>query len=425
MKIHGWGRYPVVDSNNIQEISKNIWSNEFIPSGNFRSYGDAALNKNHYSNKPFNRLISFDTNSGLLKCESGVLLADIIDIFLPKGWFLSVSPGSSLVTVGGCVASDVHGKNHHIYGCFSECVKSFELLLPNNEIVECSRSKNIDLFHATCGGMGLTGIIINVSFFLKRIKSQWINQITVKTENLKETFDAFELHSSSPYSVAWIDCLANGKNQGKSVLMFGNFLDDGDLEYKRRKNITMPFAMPSLLLNRYSVNIFNKLYYASFKSNEEKKVSVQNFFYPLDSINDWNLIYGQKGFIQFQFILPKKNSFDDLSDILTDISDAGMGSFLAVLKLYGPQNTNWLSFPLEGYSLALDFKIQKNLIPFINKLTSKVVAKGGRVYLAKDALLTKSQFEMSYENVNKFRDLRKELKLDICLNSLLSKRLEL
>ena len=423
--LNGWGRYPVIDSVALRDRYQ-AWLDPFIPAGNHRSYGDAALAPVHLPMRRHSRFIAFDEQAGLLTCEAGVLLSEIIDVFLPRGWFLAITPGTKLITVGGAVASDVHGKNHHIQGCFSECVESFELLLPNNQSKTCSRTENGDLFHATCGGMGLTGIITQVSFFLKRVSSQWIEQTTIKTANLKQSFEAFEQYKDSPYSVAWIDCLAKDDSLGRSLLMVGDFAQDGDLDYQPKNNLTIPLDFPTVALNSLSVKVFNALYYGKAKKGEsQQRVGIDSFFYPLDTLNHWNRIYGKNGFVQFQFILPKAVSFDGLEAILKRISQSGMGSFLAVLKLYGRENQNWLSFPMEGYSLALDFKMQLGLVDFIHELTDQVVELGGRVYLAKDALLTREQFEQSYPKVEQFRKLRKDMGLDAHFQSLLSQRLGL
>lgn len=431
-ELSGWGRYPVIEGNliptrSIQSIAQHIAQDQtLIVRGNGRSYGDSALASSMISTLACNHFIAFDEATGLLTCEAGVLLSDIIAAFLPSGWFLSVTPGTKLITVGGAVASDVHGKNHHIQGCFSECVESFELALPNGENKTCSRSQNTNWFHATCGGMGLTGVITQVSFYLKRVQSQWIEQTTIKTANLKETFSAFEQYQDSPYSVAWIDCLASGDSLGRSLLMVGDFAQDGDLDVKPKNNLTIPLDFPSFALNTFTVKAFNALYYGKAKAGESKqRVGVDSFFYPLDAINHWNRIYGKNGFIQFQFILPKAVSFDGLESILKRISQSGMGSFLAVLKLYGAQNQNWLSFPMEGYSLALDFKMQSGLVEFVRSMTDEVVALGGRVYLAKDALLTREQFEQSYPRAEQFRTFRQAQGLNTHFQSLLSQRLGL
>lgn len=426
MKLSGWGRYPVIDSTALTAQQSGWWTSPFICLGNARSYGDAALAKLHLPMQRMSRFLAFDKEAGLLTAEAGVLLADIIEVFLPRGWFLSITPGTKLITLGGAIASDVHGKNHHVQGCFSQCVAWLDLLLPNNEVKRCSTTENSDLFHATCGGMGLTGVILRAAFYLQPVRSQWINQTTIKTANLKQTFAAFEQNQQATYSVAWIDCLAKGDQLGRSLLMLGEFADDDDLAYQPKAKKTIPFDFPSFALNSWSVKAFNTLYYAKTSGGQSKqKVDVDTFFYPLDAINNWNRIYGKNGFVQFQFILPKAASFEGLTQVLKHISQSGMGSFLAVLKLYGAANKNLLSFPLEGYSLALDFKMQTGLPEFISELTDQVVALGGRVYLAKDALLSKEQFERSYPNVAQFRALREELGLNNHFQSLQSQRLGL
>ncbi|MGM0582468.1 MAG: FAD-binding protein [Bacteroidota bacterium] len=433
MKLSGWGRYPVIDSirltfNKSKELLEHLSNNKspLIPYGNGRSYGDSALAKYHLPMRNLDRYLNFDPKNGILTCESGVLLSDIIETFLPRGWFPKVTPGTKLITVGGAIASDIHGKNHHVAGCFSECVREFKLLLPNNNVYTCSREENSDLFHATCGGMGLTGVIIQATIELKPVNSQWINQTTVKTSNLKETFEAFEQYDNKAYSVAWIDTLAKDHNLGRSILMTGSFADDGDLSYKPKSKFTVPFDFPTFALNKTTVQIFNKLYYAKANSGmSRQKVDIDSFFYPLDGINNWNRIYGKNGFVQYQFILPKSDSFEGLQQIINKIATSKFGSFLAVLKLYGPENKNYLSFPMEGYSLALDFKMQVGLIDFLHNLDEIVAKLDGRIYLAKDAVMDKDSFEQGYSQVDKFRKLRNNYNLNNKINSLQSERLGL
>jgi len=430
--ISGWGRFPVHHAKEFYcrdglELSDDFQSASFIVRGNARSYGDSSLGNHFFSSKTgYKRFIAFDENTGLLRCEAGVLLSEVIDVFLPKGWFLKVTPGTKLITVGGAIASDMHGKNHHIEGCFSQCVDSLRLMIASGEVVTCSRQENRELFLATCGGMGLTGVILEASFYLKPVNSQFIEQRTIKTRNLKETFEAFEASSNETYSVAWIDCLAKGENLGRSLLMVGDFADDGDLDYRHRNKASVPFDFPTFALNGLSVKVFNTLYYGkASKGTSAQRVSLDTFFYPLDAIGHWNRIYGKNGFVQYQFILPKEVSFEGLQKILEKIADKGMGSFLAVLKLYGPENEHYLSFPMEGYSLALDFKMQKGLLPFLDELDEVVVALGGRIYLAKDARMKRSIFEQSYPRLETFKELRESLGLNKKFTSLQSERLGL
>ena len=429
MTLRSWGNYPKTVSNIFsfkQEATlKHIITehDELISYGNGRSYGDSALSKNIVKVKPYNYFLNFDKESGLLHVQAGVLLSEIIDTFVPRGWFLKITPGTKLITIGGAIASDVHGKNHHVEGCFSESLEMFRLMLPDGEVVECSKRENPELFRATCGGMGLTGVILDARIRLKKINSKYIDQTTIKTRNLKETFEAFEKHKGKHYSVAWIDCLAKGDELGKCLLMLGDFCADGKLDYHTKKKLNVPFNFPSLALNTASVKVFNWLYYRKVSERSSKqKVDIDTFFYPLDAIDNWNRIYGKNGFTQYQFVLPLKASFDGLKEILGTISESGKGSFLAVLKLHGHANDNYLSFPMEGYSLALDFKIEKGLFELLDKLDGIILKHGGRIYLTKDVRVSKEVFEKGYPQINKFRALREKYKMNEKFNSLQSLR---
>jgi len=296
-------------------------------------------------------------------------------------------------------------------------------MLADGEVVTCSKEATPNLFKATCGGQGLTGIILDAKIYLKKINSQYINQTTIKTKNLKETFKAFEEYQDKPYSVAWIDCLAKGDKIGKCLLMVGDFRDDGKLDYKMKKQKSIPFNFPSFTLNNWSVRVFNWLYYGKVKESASKQiVDIDSFFYPLDAIGHWNRIYGKNGFTQYQFILPKETSYEGLEEILSAISKSGKGSFLAVLKLYGKANDNYLSFPMEGYSLALDFKIEKGLFDLLDELDEIVVKYKGRIYLAKDVRVSKEIFEKGYPQIGNFRQYREKNKMDIKFQSFQSKR---
>jgi len=432
MNLMSWGMYPKIKSTVFKFDKKKTLRkiinehDKLIPYGNGRSYGDSALSSNIINVRPKDYFIDFNEETGLLHVQTGVLLLEILESFVPRGWFLKVTPGTKLITVGGAIASDIHGKNHHIEGCFSECIKEFKIMLADGEVVTCSKEATPELFRVTCGGQGLTGIILDAKIYLKKINSQYINQTTIKTKNLKETFKAFEDYKDKPYSVAWIDCLAKGDKIGKCLLMVGDFRDDGKLNYKVKKQKSISINFPSFVLNNWSVRVFNWLYYGKVKQKVSKQiVDIDTFFYPLDAIGNWNLIYGKNGFTQYQFILPKESSYEGLEEILTAISKSGKGSFLAVLKLYGKANDNYLSFPMEGYSLALDFRIEKSLFCLLDKLDEIVVKYKGRIYLAKDVRVSKETFEKGYPKIESFRQYRKENKMDSKFQSLQSKRVEI
>ena len=431
-QISGWGRYPkieaqVVECHSDQEyLEASQSSTDIICHAAGRSYGDSALNAEVIKTTQNNAFLDFDEDTGLLYCESGATLAEIIEVFVPRGWFLKVTPGTKFVTVGGAIASDVHGKNHHIKGCFSNGVESLELLLPNGEVVVCSANDNQDFFQATCGGMGLTGVILRAKISLQKISSQYVNQKTIKCENLEAMFRGFEQVATASYSVAWIDCLASGSELGKGLVMSGEFSDDGDLGLPKQKQSSLPFEFPRWVLNPLAIKAFNWLYFNKVKKGiSNQRVSLDTFFYPLDHISGWNKMYGRKGFLQYQFILPLENSLDGMKQILTLIGNSKLGSFLAVLKLYGESNDNWLSFPMKGYSLALDFKYQPKLLPLLDKLDQIVMKCGGRIYLAKDARVNKSVFQAGYPKIEEFRSFRKKHGLDKTYNSIQSKRLEI
>ncbi|MBU3057271.1 FAD-binding oxidoreductase [Pseudomonas indica] len=432
MLIQGWGRYPSVNAvvEEPRTISDTIAvltnSGPLIGRGMGRSYGDSASSKQVISTRALNHLKSFDQETGLLHCSAGITLGELLELFTPRGWFLPVTPGTKFVTLGGAIASDVHGKNHHLIGCFSEIVDSFRLLLASGEALECSREQNADLFFATCGGMGLTGLILDVCLRLKPITSAYIEQTTHKATNLVEVMDLFDSEQGATYSVAWIDCLAGDKNLGRSLLMTGEHSTEGGLELPRNRPINVPIDLPSALLNRYSVQAFNTLYYNRVRTLHNcERVTYESFFYPLDRILNWNRLYGKNGFVQYQFVIPKDAGRRGMHDILKRIASSHRGSFLAVLKAFGRENPNLLSFPMEGYTLALDFKISTGLFELLNELDAMVLDHGGRIYLAKDARMSEATFKRSYNRWEDFQTVRSQYGAINKFTSLQSHRLGL
>lgn len=411
MKLEGWGRYPRIEGQTLWPATisdiQGMLDRPLIPRGNGRSYGDSALAPITLETRHCQHLLTFDEDSGLLHCQAGTSLSDILAVFVPRGWFLPVTPGTRFVSVGGAIASDVHGKNHHLDGCFSNCLERIELLLADGSRVLCSHSERTELFRATCGGMGLTGVILTATLRLKRIASAHIDQTTHKAANLDEALELFERHHASTYSVAWIDCLAQGAALGRSLLMLGEHSPEGNLQLPKKAALSIPIDMPSLLLNRYSMQAFNSLYYNRVRQAESRqRVSYESFFYPLDGIRHWNRLYGQEGFIQYQFVLPREAGRDGLRAILQRVAASRRGSFLAVLKAFGPGNNNLLSFPIEGYTLALDFKMEPNLLPLLDELDAMVLDHGGRLYLTKDARMSSTTFKRSYPNWQQFQSVR-------------------
>ncbi|MFZ6014417.1 MAG: FAD-binding oxidoreductase [Bacteroidota bacterium] len=432
--ITNWNNYPVVETNEVSfDYEKEL---EFvlpasaIPHGNGRCYGDASLHDDVINTLRFDKILAFDEHQGVITCQSGVLLSELLQVIVPSGWFLPVTPGTKYITVGGAVASDVHGKNHHVDGSFSRHIINMTVLTGVGEM-SCNHQINADLFWATCGGMGLTGVIFQVTFQLKRIETSSILQKQLKAGDLDEVMELFDEHSRYTYSVSWIDCLKSGKNFGRSILILGEHArphevqQENKLMAKEKALASIPFNFPSFVLNKFSVKAFNALYYAkNYKKEMNSVVHYDGFFYPLDSLLNWNRIYGKRGFVQYQFVLPLSTSKEGLKNILTRINKKGMGSFLAVLKLFGEQN-DLISFPMKGYTLALDFPIRDGLFEFLDELDMVVADFGGRIYLSKDARMEKEIFWRTYPNARSFQEVLKKYDPANRFNSYLSKRLML
>jgi decaprenylphospho-beta-D-ribofuranose 2-oxidase len=438
--LSGWGRYPTAECRFIEArgeagVPAAVLSHaSLIARGNGRAYGDCALNPDATLGLlQQDRLISFDAQSGLLSCEAGTLLSDIIEAFAPRGWFPPVTPGTKYVTVGGMIAADVHGKNHHRLGSFGGHVESLDLALADGSVAHCSAGENAELFAATRGGMGLTGIILKASFRLIPIETAWIRQETLRASNLDAAMVLFEDSKDWTYSVAWIDCLSRGANMGRSIFFRGEHARLDELPESRRgapydsstkRGWRVPFDMPGLLLNRWSVSAFNAIYYHANRPGS-RLVDFDTFFYPLDGIRDWNRVYGRAGLIQYQCVLPKPVSRQGLGALLGRIAASGAGSFLSVLKLFGPQQ-GLMSFPMEGYTLALDFHAgDAAVLALLDELDSIVADLGGRIYLAKDARASARMIERGYPNLARFKAIRAKADPKRRFASLQSQRLGL
>ena len=423
MMLSGWGRYPVLKADARAPRSLDALRDvvrtkpSLIARGNGRAYGDSAINSAAtVETRRFNRMLAFNSEDGQLIAEPGVLLGDIIAAFLPRGWFPLVTPGTKFVTLGGAIAADVHGKNHHKDGSFRSCVNWIDVMDAAGDITRCSRHDNSVLFDHTLGGMGLTGIITKAAIHLQPVESAWIRQQTRPAPNLKAAMDIFEANHDATYSVAWIDCLASGANLGRSLVMLGEHATQSELPTRQRQTPfdvpkkskrSVPFDFPGCALNRLTVRAFNALYYwAGSRKAGAQLVDWDSYFYPLDAILQWNRIYGRKGFAQFQCVLPLKASEEGLSELLKAISRAGAGSFLAVLKRFGAQDSAF-SFPMEGYTLALDFPINAKALVLLDTLDRITLDHGGRFYLAKDARMSADTFAASDTRIEAFRAQRK------------------
>lgn len=417
--IANWGNFPKMESEvrsfsfdeQLGELVKK--TEHFIPRGNGRCYGDASLAPRTLSTLRYNRILSFDRKAGIFECQSGITLDRILEVTVPAGWFLPVTPGTKFITIGGAVGSDVHGKNHHVEGSFSQHIIEMDVMVADGTVLTCSPHELPDLFEATCGGMGLTGVVMRVKFRLKKIETAYVKQKQLKARNLEEMIHFFETYKHYTYSMAWLDCLTKGDQFGRGILIVGEHARLEDLDSRQRKNplalpskprITFPFNLPSWALNTLTVKAFNFLYYGkNFRKEINNVVSYEPFFYPLDAILHWNRGYGKKGFVQYQFVLPL-SAKQGLIDILRRIGEEGMGSFLVVLKVFGRQNS-MISFPREGYTLALDFPVRKGLFEFLDELDAIVLKYGGRLYMSKDARMKPEVLEQGYPELDKFKNI--------------------
>ena len=438
-RLAGWGRYPVIEGPLVSPadtaeaaLAAGV-GDGLITRGNARSYGDASLGRDcTIGARRLDRFIAFDPATGMLVCEGGVLLSEIIDVMLPRGWFAPVTPGTRFVTLGGMIAADIHGKNHHGHGSFADHVEWFDLAT-GAAVIRCSRSENADLFAATCGGMGLTGVILRAAVRLLAVPSAMIRQRGIRARSLDAAIELFESSLGWTYSVAWIDCLAAGASLGRSVVLLGEHAEIDELPdpamraapFARAadKVKRVPIDFPAFALNPLSVRAFNQLYYRVQRTGE-RIVPLNPYFYPLDAILEWNRIYGRRGFVQYQCVLPLEESRSGLTRLLQEIARAGTGSFLAVLKRMGAESFGLLSFPRPGYTLALDFPVTPANLALLDRLDAITAEHGGRIYLAKDGR-AKPTFAAGYPKIDEFRAIRAKHGLTDRFASRLSQRLEL
>jgi decaprenylphospho-beta-D-ribofuranose 2-oxidase len=439
--VSNWGNTPTIYAslipfNHLHQLKEVIHHTQnVIPRGMGRCYGDSALNDTIISTTEFNQMKSFDASTGIVICQAGITLEAILNTIIPSGWFLPVTPGTKFVTIGGVVAANVHGKNHHVHGSLSQHLMYIDVLTSEDTIIRCSPNEQSDLFYMTCGGMGLTGIIVEVAIQLIPISSSYIRQKTMRAKNLETIMDYFEVSHDWTYSVAWIDCLATGSSLGRSVLMLGEHATCNELSHrqskqplqlssKRKKSI--PYFLPNWALNSWTVRLFNMAYFhASPKTESTQIIDYDSFFYPLDHIHHWNKCYGKRGFTQYQCVFPLHSSKDGLTQLLHKISDSGQGSFLAVLKRFGKESLPGLSFPMEGYTLALDFPMTPSTCQLMNELDTIVEKYNGRLYLAKDSRMSASFFKSTYKNYDSFISHKNNIDTKHQFQSMQSRRLSI
>lgn len=410
--IWSFGRYPRSES----QVVSPYWASEALAAmhtslpvlahGLGRSYGDVCLNHGGriLFTRHLNRLLDFDSESGILRAESGVSLEEIMQWALPRNWFLPVTPGTKYVTLGGAIACDVHGKNHHKAGSFGHHIKAFGLQRSDGQTMECSPTRHREMFHATIGGLGLTGVIVWADLQLQPVSGPWIDVEVIKCPHLDETLkQASSCDDDFAYTVAWIDASAHGRHLGRGHFIRGNPSPVTAEERKppRRPRITVPFDAPSFLLNPWSISAFNTCYYHRQRASPHRQQThLDSFFYPLDALQHWNRLYGKRGFLQYQFVSP---STDLIETVLSTLVQHRVHSFLSVLKRFGSQApAGLLSFPRSGWTLALDFPYQPRLFPLLDQLDQHVLSCGGALYPAKDARMASDTFKASFPQWQSF-----------------------
>jgi FAD/FMN-containing dehydrogenase len=407
-----WGRYPAVEHRAVvavdwPDLAEDLFriDGSVLPYGLGRSYGDSCLNEGGVllDTSRMRRFISFDAAEGVLRCEAGVTLADILDLCVPRGWFLPTTPGTKFVTVGGAIANDVHGKNHHVAGTFGRHVTKFELLRSDGQRYVCSPSENAGLFRATIGGLGLTGLILWAEIRLRRVSGPYIDMESVRFGSLEEFFEvSADSDRDYEFTMSWIDCAATGRHLGRGLFMRGNHawqprLPGRDARPKQR--FGLPFDLPTSILNGATIRAFNAvLYHKQLPRQVRSTVPYDPFFYPLDSIGGWNRMYGNRGFLQHQCVIPHESARKALGAILDATSRSGQASFLSVLKAFGEQPpAGMMSFPRPGATLAMDFAFHgEKTLRLLDALDEIVLAHGGAVYPAKDARMSRRTFEASF-----------------------------
>lgn len=414
-RYESWGRYPPITHQTILRATSPRDplplpedDSSVLPFGLGRSYGDSCVNDRNalIDTAPLSHFLSFDPSTGVLVAEAGVSLATILEVFVPRGWFLPVSPGTKFVTLGGAIANDIHGKNHHRAGTFGRHVSRFGLVRSDGSHLTCSPTENAGLYAATIGGLGLTGLITWAEVKLVPIQSPYLDTRTVKFRNIDDFITVSrECDALYEYSVSWVDCTTEGDQLGRGLFMAGNF--STQTKNKRVRNLAIPFPCqaPTWMLNSYFIRAFNELYYnKQLKRTVEGLTHYEPFFYPLDAILNWNRMYGKRGFFQYQFVIPFDEHGLTLKEIFSRITKSKRGSFLAVLKTFGDvASPGILSFPRKGFTLALDFPNDgQPTLDFLNELDSVVFSVGGSLYPAKDARMSPESFIASHPRLAEF-----------------------
>jgi len=415
-RLSGWGRIAVagreVRSEDLERITRDVP----LSRGLGRSYGDSSLPPPGRpvvaGSRLADRILAFDEATGVLRAEAGFSLFDLNRVFLPRGFFDPVAPGTQFITLGGMVAADVHGKSHHRAGSFGAHVTKLKMRVADGRIVECSREVEPDLFRATLGGMGLTGHILEVECRLLRVPSPWIYTESERVRDIDAFIDALkEAGPSWPYTVGWIDCLSRGARMGRGILNRGRWARPEEAPADRpsaRRRPSVPFVLPGWVIDRWSVRAFNALFYRTHVPRVRRRVvHPESFFYPLDVVLHWNRLYGPRGFTQYQCVLPESAGRGAARRFLELLTRRGGASMLCVIKDCGPEGIGLLSFPKAGTSIALDLPIRDDTQAVVDALNELVIAEGGRVYLAKDALTRGEHYRAMEPRLDAFLAVRR------------------
>jgi len=400
--LEGWGRSPVVPGSEVRsEDLPRITAGRPLTRGLGRSYGDSSLpaagDREVASAILADRILSFDAETGTLRAEAGLPLSDLYRLFLPRGWFVPVTPGTQFVTLGGMVAADVHGGNHHRDGCFGAHVTQLRMRVADGRIVDCSRSEERDLFLATLGGMGLTGHILEVEFRMVRVASPWLWGESERVHNVGEFVEVLGRAAADwPFTKGWIDCVSRGKNLGRGVMFRARWAERAEAPPqppRPKRGFALPVNLPTWTLNRVTARVFNGLYFRTHPGRSVRPIHPDVFFYPLDALRHWNRLYGKKGFTQYQCVIPHSSGTRALTRFLEMVTQPGVvASPVCVIKDCGPEGDGLLSFPKSGITFAIDFPVRPWTQGLIDALNDLVLAEGGRIYLAKDTFTRRDHF---------------------------------
>jgi decaprenylphospho-beta-D-ribofuranose 2-oxidase len=408
----GWGRVGVPARERRSEDLRSLTEAMPLSRGLGRSYGDSSLpppSQAIAANTTLaDRILAFDPSTGILRAEAGLSLGAIHDALMPRGFFSPVSPGTRFVTLGGAVAADVHGKNHHVAGCFGAHVTSLTLRVADGRIVTCSPSTEVDLFRATIGGMGLTGHILEVELKMTAIPSPWIDQETERVPDIETFLKTLDGAAREwPFTMGWIDCLSGGGALGRGILFKGRWAPDGPPQPpKPPRRPSVPFELPGFVLSPLAVRLFNEAYYR-LPRPRRARIGHEPFFYPLDAIGHWNRLYGRRGFTQYQCVIPREAGPAAVRRFLQLLTERGGASFLCVIKDCGPEGQGLLSFPKSGTSIALDIAIRRDTQALVDALNERVIADGGRIYLAKDTFTRAEHFRRMEPRLEAWQAIRR------------------